>query len=260
MYSGLLPKGLTDAEMSSDDEDDQGVANQEIAATNVQRPAVGLSPGLKQNCVTLGDTSYSSIQPFIENDPCLDSLPGIPRRFGKNLKSNRRKKDEINTMKLPQKRQQRKGRYKKDDTSATKNMESNTEREPQAEHERHWDGLTQYFGINDRFQPPACSKPAPKSSLEKSIESAIAEGDFGKAEEMSDRLATRELAVKIAQATDCRDFVQSKQEVEASRAAQKRKEQIAWGFVFFTLLPTIISLIYIQLQFVSDIHLLCIFC
>lgn len=65
-------------------------------------------------------------------------------------------------MKLPQKRQQRKGRYKKDDTSATKNMESNTEREPQAEHERHWDGLTQYFGINDRFQPPACSKPAPK--------------------------------------------------------------------------------------------------
>ncbi|CDQ61083.1 unnamed protein product [Oncorhynchus mykiss] len=38
------------------------------------------------------------------------------------------------------------------------------------------------------------------------------------------------LAVKIAQATDCRDFVQSKQEVEASRAAQKRKKQIAWGF------------------------------
>uniref|UniRef100_A0A673WQW0 Uncharacterized protein n=1 Tax=Salmo trutta TaxID=8032 RepID=A0A673WQW0_SALTR len=66
-------------------------------------------------------------------------------------------------MKLPQKRQQRKGRYKKDDKSATKNMESNNEsREPQAEHERHWDGLTQYFGINDRFQPPACSKPAPK--------------------------------------------------------------------------------------------------
>ncbi|XP_045575362.1 protein FAM204A isoform X5 [Salmo salar] len=203
MYSGLLPKGLTDAEMSSDDEDDQGVANQEIAATNVQRPAVGLSPGLKQNCVTLGDTSYSSIQPFIENDPCLDSLPGIPRRFGKNLKSNRRKKDEINTMKLPQKRQQRKGRYKKDDTSATKNMESNTEsREPQAEHERHWDGLTQYFGINDRFQPPACSKPAPKSSLEKSIESAIAEGDFGKAEEMSDRLATRELARNMKDGLD----------------------------------------------------------
>ncbi|XP_020350543.1 protein FAM204A-like isoform X1 [Oncorhynchus kisutch] len=241
MYSGLLPKGLTDAEISSDDEDDQGVANQEIAAANVQRPAVGLSRGLKQNCVTLGDTSYSCIRPFIENYLCLDSLPGISEEnwqecevlphLSKKCKEQQKKKCEINTMKLPQKRQQRKGRYKKDEKSATKNMVSNNEsREPQAEHERHWDGLTQYFGINDRFQPPACSKPAPKSSLEKSIESAIAEGDFGKAEEMSDRLATRELAVKIAQATDCRDFVQSKQEVEASRAAQKRKKQIAWGF------------------------------
>ncbi|XP_071248853.1 protein FAM204A-like isoform X4 [Salvelinus alpinus] len=199
MYSGLLPKGLT--EISSDDEDDQGVANQEIAATNVQRPAVGLSRGLKQNCVTLGDTSYSCIQPFIENDPCLDSLPGISEENWQKCKEQQKKKDEINTMKLPQKRPQRKGRYKKDERSATKNMESNNEsREPQAEHERHWDGLTQYFGINDRFQPPACSKPAPK------------------------------LAVKIARATDCRDFVQSKQEVEASRAAQKRKKQITWGF------------------------------
>ncbi|XP_055775587.1 protein FAM204A-like isoform X5 [Salvelinus fontinalis] len=199
MYSGLLPKGLTD--FSSDDEDDQGVANQEIAATNVQRPAIGLSHGLKQNCVTLGDTSYSCIQPFIEHDPCLDSLPGISEENWQKCKEQQKKKDEINTMTLPQKRPQRKGRYKKDERSATKNMESNNEsREPQAEHERRWDGLTQYFGINDRFQPPACSKPAPK------------------------------LAVKIAQATDCRDFVQSKQEVEASRAAQKRKKQIAWGF------------------------------
>ncbi|XP_041735365.1 protein FAM204A isoform X2 [Coregonus clupeaformis] len=122
-------------------------------------------------------------------------------------------------MKLLKKRQQRR-RHKK---------------ERQAEHEKHWDGLTQYFGINDRFQPPACSKPASKSSLEKSMVSAIAEGDFGKAEKMSDRLATRELAVKIAQATNCRDFVQSKQEVEASRAAQKRKKQIASGFVVFLL-------------------------
>uniref|UniRef100_A0AAZ3QFZ7 Protein FAM204A n=1 Tax=Oncorhynchus tshawytscha TaxID=74940 RepID=A0AAZ3QFZ7_ONCTS len=248
MYSGLLPKCLTDAEISSDDEDDQGVANQEIAAANVQRPAVGLSRGLKLNCVTLGDTSYSCIQPFIENYLCLDSLPGISEEnwqecevlphLSKKCKEQQKKKCEINTMKLPQKRQQRKRRYKKDEKSATKNMVSNNEsREPQAEHERHWDGLTQYFGINDRFQPPACSKPAPKSSLEKSIESAIAEGDFGKAEEMSDRLATRELAVKIAQATDCRDFVQSKQEVEASRASQKRKKQIAWGFVFLLSSP-----------------------
>uniref|UniRef100_A0A8C2J0M2 Family with sequence similarity 204 member A n=1 Tax=Cyprinus carpio TaxID=7962 RepID=A0A8C2J0M2_CYPCA len=59
---------------------------------------------------------------------------------------------------------------------------------------------------------------------------AIAEGDYGKAEELSDRLATRELAVKIAQAADCRDFARTKQEAEASQPARKRRKQIAWGF------------------------------
>ncbi|KAK6293418.1 hypothetical protein J4Q44_G00357440 [Coregonus suidteri] len=172
---------------------------------------------------------YSGLLPK-ENDKSLDCLPGISEEKWQKFKELQKKKYEIKTMKLPQKRQQGRRRHKKDDESGTKNMESNNEREPQVEHDKHWEGLTQYFGINDRFQPPACYKPAPKSSLEKSIESAIAEGDFGKAEEMSDRLATRELAVKIAQAADCRDFVQSKQEAEASRAAQKRKKQIAWGF------------------------------
>uniref|UniRef100_G3NFV0 Family with sequence similarity 204 member A n=1 Tax=Gasterosteus aculeatus TaxID=69293 RepID=G3NFV0_GASAC len=96
------------------------------------------------------------------------------------------------------------------------------------EREKHWNDLEQHFGANDRFDPPACSKPPPKSGLEKSIETAIAEGDIAKAEEMSDRLATRELAVKIAQAADCRDFVRRKQEEDALRAAQKRKNQTAW--------------------------------
>lgn len=35
-------------------------------------------------------------------------------------------------------------------------------RERQEEREKPWDGLTQYFGVNDRFHPPACSKPPPK--------------------------------------------------------------------------------------------------
>lgn len=32
----------------------------------------------------------------------------------------------------------------------------------QEEPEKHWDELKQYFGVNDRFDPPACSKPPPK--------------------------------------------------------------------------------------------------
>lgn len=32
----------------------------------------------------------------------------------------------------------------------------------QEEQEKHWNGLQQYFGVNDRFDPPACSVPPPK--------------------------------------------------------------------------------------------------
>ncbi|XP_037638483.1 protein FAM204A isoform X3 [Sebastes umbrosus] len=138
----------------------------------------------------------------------------------------RKKNDEMKTMKVPCRRRKRR-RHKK---GAESEEPTETSREHQEEQEKHWDGLKQHFGVNDRFHPPACSKPPPKSGLEKSIDRAIAEGDIAKAEEMSDRLATRELAVKIAQAADCRDFVQRKQEEEALRAAQKRKNQIAWGF------------------------------
>lgn len=47
----------------------------------------------------------------------------------------------------------------------------------------------------------------------------------------------KQLAVNIAQAADCRDFVRHKQEEEVSRAAQKRKKEIAWGCVFVNLPP-----------------------
>ncbi|CAK6962434.1 protein FAM204A isoform X4 [Scomber scombrus] len=137
----------------------------------------------------------------------------------------RKKKEEMKPTDV--RRRRRKRRKHKKGTDSEEPAE--TSRELQEE-EKPWDGLKQYFGVNDRFHPPACSKPPPKSGLEKSIEGAIAEGDIAKAEEMSDRLATRELAVKIAQAADCRDFVQRKQEEDALRAAQKRKRQISWGF------------------------------
>lgn len=45
----------------------------------------------------------------------------------------------------------------------------------------------------------------------------------------------KQLAVNIAQAADCRDFVRRKHEEEVSRAAQKRKKEIAWGCVFVNL-------------------------
>ncbi|XP_062319945.1 protein FAM204A isoform X1 [Osmerus eperlanus] len=188
MYRGLLPKGLTDLELSSDDEID-------AASQEPQSKSKGLVGSLHNSEGEHGGAAVEK-EPctanVIENDPSPDcSLPGISQEMWQKFKELQKKKDELKTTKLYRKgKRQRK--KKKVNKPGTESMESNQKREHQVEHEKHWGGLKQYFGINDRFQPPASGDLTPQSGLEKSIESAIAGGDFAKAEEMSDRLATRE--------------------------------------------------------------------
>ncbi|KAM9808888.1 protein FAM204A isoform X1 [Syngnathus typhle] len=208
MYSGLLPKDLTEDDLSPDDQEEEHESQVVEVINN--------NPDVKTSTV---------INATNEASTCC--LPGISQEMWQKFNDLRKKKDEKKMMKLPRKKR-RKRRQCKKETEGKEPTE--TSRERQEELEKHWDGLKQYFGVNDRFHPPACSNPPQKSGLEKSIERAIAEGDTAKAEEMSDRLATRELAVKIAEAADCRDFVQHKQEEDALRAAKKRKKEIAWGF------------------------------
>uniref|UniRef100_A0A3B4F581 Family with sequence similarity 204 member A n=1 Tax=Pundamilia nyererei TaxID=303518 RepID=A0A3B4F581_9CICH len=196
MYSGLLPSGLTEDDLSSDDEEDK--------PGDLEDEKREFEKGSAKNTCSLEESQSTHTA---DSDSPTCSMPGISQEMW-----------QVCCIDLIFH-----SRYRL--TSLVLVI-----RERQEEREKHWDELKQYFGVNDRFHPPACSKPPPKSGLEKSIERAIAEGDIAKAEEMSDRLATREMAVKIAQAADCRDFVQGKQEEEALRAAQKRKKQIAWGF------------------------------
>ncbi|KAK1905250.1 Protein FAM204A [Dissostichus eleginoides] len=222
MYSGLLPKGFTEDDLSPDDDEDE--AEEQREGVQCEGSAEQLS-SVGENTVSVKETQSTHTACESDNESPTCSMPGISQEMWQKFQDLRKKNEKIKTMKVPQKRKRR--RHKK----GTKSEETTeTSREHQEEHEQHWNELKQHFGVNDRFHPPACSKPPPKSGLEKSIEGAIAEGDIAKAEEMSDRLATRELAVKIAQAADCRDFVQHKQEEEALRAAQKRKNQISWGF------------------------------
>ncbi|XP_029377719.1 protein FAM204A isoform X2 [Echeneis naucrates] len=202
MYNGLLPKGLTEDDLSSGDEEEDDNGEERKEKTEEEK-------------------LESSV---MEAQPNSDPPTGISQEMWQKFQDLRKKNEEMKAMKIPRRRKRR--RHKK----GTDSEEPAESRECQEERQKHWDELKQYFGVNDRFDPPACSKPPPKSGLEKSIERAVAEGDIAKAEEMSDRLATRELAVKIAQAADCRDFVQRKQEAEALRAAQKRKNEIVWGF------------------------------
>ncbi|XP_072247483.1 protein FAM204A [Leuresthes tenuis] len=223
MYSGLLPKGITEEELSPDEEEDAQGDDLEQNRDGKNGSAENFRCAT-ENIGSVVEAQSTATDREADKDSPTSSMPGISPEMWQKFEALRKEKEEMKTMKLPQKRKRR--RRKK----GAESEEPTETREHQEEREKPWNELKQYFGVNDRFLPPACSKPPPKSGLEKSIEKAIAEGDIAKAEEMSDRLATREMAMKITQAADCRDFVQRKQEEEALRAAQKRKNQIAWGF------------------------------
>ncbi|KAM8860069.1 protein FAM204A isoform 2-T2 [Spinachia spinachia] len=221
MYSGLLPKGLTEDDLSPDEGEDG--AEEKREGEKCQVSAGKLSCAGENTTVSPGEAPSTHTARDGSSDPATSGMPGVSQEMWQKFQDLRKKNDDMKTTKDPRQRKKRR-RHKKECQQPTETRERLEERE------KHWNDLEQHFGANDRFDPPACSKPPPKSGLEKSIETAIAEGDIAKAEEMSDRLATRELAVKIAQAADCRDFVRRKQEEDALRAAQKRKNQTAWGF------------------------------
>nr|XP_046257713.1 protein FAM204A isoform X2 [Scatophagus argus] len=221
MYSGLLPKDLTEEDLSPDDEGDVEEKRKESEKCDSSSEKLSCA---EESTVSVVKTQSTHGASDADSDSPTCSMPGIPPEMWQKFQDLRKKNDDMKKMKVPKKRKRRRHNKGKESEEPTET------RELQEEREKHWDELKQYFGVNDRFHPPACSKPPPKSGLEKSIERAIAEGDIAKAEEMSDRLATRELAVNVAQAVDCRDFVRHKQEEEALRAAQKRKKEIAWGF------------------------------
>ncbi|TKC48230.1 hypothetical protein EI555_020879 [Monodon monoceros] len=113
----------------------------------------------------------------------------------------------------------RKGKLKNEEESQSEQSSSETQ----------WKELTQYFGVNDRFDSPVKRKKIAKSGLEKSIDQAVEEWNIEKAEELSNQVATRELGAKIAKVIACHDFVKAKKDAENSQVAQKKKK-LAWGF------------------------------
>ncbi|KAB5582115.1 hypothetical protein PHYPO_G00183450 [Pangasianodon hypophthalmus] len=199
MYSGFLPKGLSEADLSPDEEEEntQEKQNKLIGTETEKCPAE--SEQNVQNDLSSSSSSSSSSSP---PDSCL---PGVSQDLWQKFK-DLQKERVIQKMDQPPTRKRGKKRHRKGGT------------------------LKQASDAEEKRDGEEVRRPSPKSGLEKNMERAIAEGDYGKAEELSDRLATRELAVKIAQAADCRDFARARREEEDSRAARKKRKQIAWGF------------------------------
>ncbi|XP_060727728.1 protein FAM204A [Tachysurus vachellii] len=224
MYSGLLPKGLSEADLSPDEEEEDDTDEDKINKRT--DPETEKCPAESDQNVQ--NDSSSSSSSASASSSCPDScLPGVSQDLWHKFKDLQKERETQKTDKTPVRKREKK-RHR--NGGAQKQKAAEEKRDDEEVRTKKWEDLTQYFGTNDRFQPPPCSRPSPKSGLEKSMERAIAEGDYGKAEELSDRLATRELAVKISQAAECRDFARVRREEEDSQAARRKRKQIAWGF------------------------------
>ncbi|KAM9285031.1 protein FAM204A isoform 1-T2 [Morus bassanus] len=227
MWSGLLPPGVneSDVDLSSDEGDEsRGSFSKEDAKEDVER--VQLSEFQDDAPESSADSKPVLLSVTDGEDKSQMCPSGVSlnmwNKFLELQKKNREMKTQANQGNKSRKRKRHRKEKQKKNDEVTKSSQ-------QLANEDKWRELTQYFGINDRFESPVDSRAPQKSGLELSIEKSVAEGDIDKAEELSDRLAIRELGVKIAKAAACRNFVKAKQEAEAAQEARKKKK-LAWGF------------------------------
>ncbi|XP_047668883.1 protein FAM204A isoform X2 [Tachysurus fulvidraco] len=180
MYSGLLPKGLSEADLSPDEEEENTDEDKTRTGTETEK-----CPAESDQNVQNDSSSSSS------SSSCPDNcLPGVSQDLWHKFKDLQKERE---TQKMDKPPVRKRGKKRHRNGGAQKQKAAEEKRDDEEVRMKKWEDLTQYFGTNDRFQPPPCSRPSPKSGLEKSMERAIAEGDYGKAEELSDRLATREV-------------------------------------------------------------------
>ncbi|XP_042763573.1 protein FAM204A isoform X3 [Panthera leo] len=201
MWSGLLPPGLNESDIELNSEDEAPLKN---SGLNLQEDNED------------GAITKTEISDFPTDGPKPDVEAN---KFQELHKKHSEQKSSASGFRRRKRKRSRKGKLKNEEESQSAQTSS----------EAQWKELTQYFGINDRFDPPVKKKKIEKSGLEKSIDQAVEDWDIEKAEELSNQLATRELGVKIAKAVACHNFVKAKRDAENSQVARKKKK-LAWGF------------------------------
>ncbi|NXP58366.1 F204A protein, partial [Chloropsis cyanopogon] len=204
MWSGLLPPGVneSDVDLSSDDGDKSPDSCSKQDAEEDTERVQGT-----------GQESHASSEPIVpvtdEESESQTCPPGVSvniwNKFVELQKKHREMKMQVKEENRCRKRKRRRKVYfsfEKDIASYGKGSGFSNDlfvclivfSSQQLENEDKWKELTQYFGINDRFESPVDSRAPQKSGLELSIEKCVAEGDIAKAEELSDRLAIREVS------------------------------------------------------------------
>ncbi|KAL6077781.1 hypothetical protein STEG23_025606, partial [Scotinomys teguina] len=227
MWSGLLPPGINESDVESDSEDEATPESPGRTEPHLQQEDEKTkSSGMPQ----VSDFPAGQPDPEAEADAdaygkCPSGVPlNMWNKFQELHKKHSEQKKSASRFRQKKRKRSKKGKLKNEKESHRLNLSSE-----QSSSETQWKELTQYFGANDRFEPPVKQKKVEKSGLEKRIDQAVEEWDVETAEELSNQLATRELGVKIAKAIACHKFVKAKKEAENSQAARKKKK-LAWGF------------------------------
>uniref|UniRef100_A0A9L0SKW7 Family with sequence similarity 204 member A n=1 Tax=Equus caballus TaxID=9796 RepID=A0A9L0SKW7_HORSE len=241
MWSGLLPPGLneSDIELSSEDE------------ATLENSGLNLQEDKEDGTITKTESSdfpTDGMEAKGEaNVNAYEECPsGIPfstwNRFQELHKKHSEQKTSTLRFRKKKRKRSRKGKLKNEEES----------RSEQSSRETQWKELTQYFGVNDRFDPPVKKKKIDKPRAKKlavsvSLRSLI-RGQFplgllnaemasrssslpcGPSRGLSlGRISIQELGVKIAKAVACHNFVKAKKDAENSQVARKKKK-LAWGF------------------------------
>ncbi|NXX20293.1 F204A protein, partial [Podargus strigoides] len=211
MWSGLLPPGLneSDVDLSSDEGDEsRGSFSKEDAKEDAETVQLSELQENERESNPIGDPTVIPVTDGEnESQTCP---PGVSLRIWNKFVELQKKNHEMKT----QANQGNKSRKRKRHRKALKRTLQAVETEmvmfitfclfvfssQQLANEDKWKELTQYFGINDRFESPVDSRAPQKSGLELSIEKSVAEGDVDKAEELSDRLAIREVSGLLTKA------------------------------------------------------------
>ncbi|NWX59392.1 F204A protein, partial [Promerops cafer] len=184
MWSGLLPPGLneSDVDLSSDDGDESPDACSKQDAKEDTEGVQGT-----------GQESNANSEPIVpvadEESESQTCPPGVSVNIWNKFLELQKKHREMKMQVREENRCRKRKRRRKGGFLMINRIYSQ-----QLENEDKWKELTQYFGINDRFESPVDSRAPQKSGLELSIEKCVAEGDIAKAEELSDRLAIREVS------------------------------------------------------------------
>ncbi|NWS97590.1 F204A protein, partial [Mionectes macconnelli] len=196
MWSGLVPPGVSesDVDLSSDDADaSPASSSKKEAQEDAEGARLSEPPGHGQDSSTSSEPVVGPVADEGSESPTCP--PGISVNIWNKFVELQKKRREMKMEAQQENRCRKRKRHRKV-----------VERElvllmtclfvfssQQLENEEKWKELTQYFGINDRFESPVDSRAPQKSGLELSIEKCVAEGDIAKAEELSDRLAMREV-------------------------------------------------------------------